>query len=133
MDQSRLIPGTFVAIVVLVLGGIATSRVKWDGTVVRSVLDDLAAAAGITDVADPPGDAGAHERCSSASLKTLSVAEADFRANDRDWCSVNDFWTGDVVGLYTLTSAAVSGEGSAKDPSILLIELSVAAVDEETP
>ena len=50
--------------------------------------------------------------------------------NDRDWNHVSDFWTGDVKGLYTMTSAAVSGAlGGTSDPSIKLIELSIAAAD----
>jgi prepilin-type N-terminal cleavage/methylation domain-containing protein len=71
-----------------------------------------------------------NERNASTSLKTLTSAEADFRANDRDWNHVNDFWTGDVKGLYTMTSAAVSGNSnSTTDPVIKLIELSVASAD----
>ena len=42
-----------------------------------------------------------NERCSSDSLKTMSPAEADFRANDEDWLRVEDFRTHDVRGLYT--------------------------------
>jgi type II secretory pathway pseudopilin PulG len=81
-----------------------------------------------------PGFLSSHraqnERNASTSLKTLSSAEADFRANDRDWNHVNDFWTGDVKGLYTMTSAAEKGAGtSPKDPPIKLIELSVALAD----
>jgi hypothetical protein len=30
----------------------------------------------------------------------LAYAEADFRTNDRDGNGINDFWTGDVAGLY---------------------------------
>lgn len=71
-----------------------------------------------------------NERLASNSLKALSSAEADFRANDRDWNHVNDFWTGDVKSLYTLTSAAVRGAGTApKDPPIRLIEIEVAEAD----
>jgi len=72
-----------------------------------------------------------NERNASTSLKTLASAEADFRANDRDWNHVNDFWTFDVRGLYSLTSAAVSGAtaNSTTDPAIKLIELSVASAD----
>jgi len=73
-----------------------------------------------------------NERNASTSLKTLTSAEADFRANDRDWNHVNDFWTGDVKGLYTMTSAAVSGNSnSTTDPAIKLIELSVASADSD--
>src|SRR5882672_6247886 len=72
-----------------------------------------------------------NERNASTSLKTLTSAEADFRANDRDWNHVNDFWTGDVKGLYTMTSAAVKGAvaGNEKDPAVRLIEISIAAAD----
>jgi len=72
-----------------------------------------------------------NDRNASTSLKTLSTAEADFRANDRDWNHVNDYWTGDVKGLYTMTSAAMQGAAATTttDPAIKLIELSVAAAD----
>jgi len=73
---------------------------------------------------------GAPERGAWSSLRTLCTAQADFRVNDRDWNHVNDFWTGDVKGLYTMTSAAVSGAlGGTSDPSIRLIELSIAGAD----
>jgi len=45
-----------------------------------------------------------NERLASTGLKTLTSAEADFRANDRDGNHVEDFWTGDVSGLYYVTS-----------------------------
>jgi prepilin-type N-terminal cleavage/methylation domain-containing protein len=73
-----------------------------------------------------------NERSASTSLKTLSTAEADFRANDRDWNHVNDFWTESVYGLYCMTSCAVTGATGAAttaDPAIKLIELSVASAD----
>src|SRR5258706_12279420 len=71
-----------------------------------------------------------NERNASTSLKTLTSAQADFRANDRDWNHVNDFWTGDIKGLYTMTSAAVLGKSnSTTDPAIKLIELSIASAD----
>jgi hypothetical protein len=71
------------------------------------------------------------ERSAAACLMTLRSAEADFRANDRDWNQVNDYWTGDVKGLYTMTAAAVRGNAGTTtiDPSIKLIELSVACAD----
>jgi hypothetical protein len=77
------------------------------------------------------GGRPSNERNAMTSLRTLSSAQADFRVNDRDWNHVNDFWTGDVKGLYTMTSAAVQGAeaNSTTDPSIKLIELSVAAAD----
>jgi prepilin-type N-terminal cleavage/methylation domain-containing protein len=71
-----------------------------------------------------------NERSAATSLKTLTSAEADFRANDRDWNKVNDFWTGDVKGLYTMTPAEIRGAGGdPRDLPIRLIELSVAAAD----
>ena len=71
-----------------------------------------------------------YERSTSTSLKTIAVAEADFKANDRDGNLVADYWTGDVKGLYTMTSAAVTGNGGGTtDPPIKLIELSIASAD----
>lgn len=66
------------------------------------------------------------ERNSSASLKTLTSAQADFRANDRDGNGVNDFWRKDVAGLYVLRP-----EGSRE--MIKLIEISVALADDRIP
>jgi prepilin-type N-terminal cleavage/methylation domain-containing protein len=71
-----------------------------------------------------------NERNASTSLKTITSAQADFRANDRDWNHVSDFWTADVKGLYTMTSAAVAGNSNGTtDPAIKLIELSIASAD----
>jgi len=71
-----------------------------------------------------------YERNSSTSLKTICVAEADFKANDRDANKVNDYWTADVKGLYTMTSFSQAGNaGSTTDPPLRLIELSIAAAD----
>jgi hypothetical protein len=63
-----------------------------------------------------------NERNASTSLKTLASAQADFRANDRDGNEINDFWVGDVAGLYCI---------EFKGEAIKLIELSVAAADIE--
>lgn len=71
-----------------------------------------------------------YERGASASMKSVTVAEADFRANDRDGNKLNDFWTGDVKSLYTLTNASVPGNaGGTVDPPIRLVELTVAGAD----
>jgi len=71
-----------------------------------------------------------NERGASTTLKTLSTAEAEFRANDKDRNHVNDFWTADVKGLYTMTSAERPGTpGDAVDAAIKLIELTAAAAD----
>lgn len=45
-------------------------------------------------------DRVSNERHASRLLKSLAPAEADFRANDRDQNGIQDFWTGDVAGLY---------------------------------
>ena len=67
-----------------------------------------------------------NERNASASLKTLTSAQADFRSNDRDGNKISDFWTADVAGLYTMTNAAIAGN---KDAPLKLIELSIAGAD----
>jgi hypothetical protein len=64
------------------------------------------------------------ERNASSRLKTFSTAEADFRANDRDWNRINDFWTADVQGLWGIVPA------NGKEP-IKLIELAAAAADSD--
>jgi len=71
-----------------------------------------------------------NSQSASSRLHTLCSAEADFRANDRDGNHVNDFWTGDVKSLYTLTSAAVPGaRGGTEDPPIKVIGLLFAGAD----
>jgi len=73
-----------------------------------------------------------YERGSSTSMKTLAVAEADFRTNDRDGNGINDFWTADMKGLYTMTNCAVAGRaGGTVDPPIRLIELALACADSD--
>jgi len=61
------------------------------------------------------------ERPASTYLKTITSAQADFRANDRDGDGVNQFWRADIAGLYALTP----GGG----PAIRLIERSLAMAD----
>jgi prepilin-type N-terminal cleavage/methylation domain-containing protein len=75
-----------------------------------------------------------NERNASTSLKTITAAEADFRSNDRDGNKVNDFWTANVAGLYTMTSGAITGAipNSTTDPSIKLIDLSLASADADS-
>ena len=63
-----------------------------------------------------------NERNASASLKTLASAEADFRGNDRDGNHVQDFWTVDAAGLFSLCPTG------AAEP-IKLIELSICLAD----
>jgi type II secretory pathway pseudopilin PulG len=71
-----------------------------------------------------------YERNAATSLKTVCVAQHDFRANDREGNRVNDFWTYDVKSLYCLTNAAITGNaGGNVDAPIRLIDLSLAAAD----
>lgn len=49
------------------------------------------------------------------------MAQADFRANDRDGNHVQDFWTGDICGLYVI-------EGEDGTP-IKLVEIAMARAD----
>ncbi len=75
-----------------------------------------------------------NERNASASLKTLSTAQADFRSNDRDGNLVADFWTLDVFALYgliPLTGGATTLPADAASTAIIikLIEPSVAGAD----
>jgi type II secretory pathway pseudopilin PulG len=43
----------------------------------------------------------ANERAARAAMRMLPQAEAAFRTNDADKNGIQDFWTGDVAGLYT--------------------------------
>jgi len=72
-----------------------------------------------------------NERNASTSLKTLASAEADFRSNDRDGNRVNDFWTANVAGFYTMTNGTMTGAtpNNSTDPGIKLIDLSLASAD----
>ena len=67
-------------------------------------------------------DRALNEWQASDLLKTLTSAEADFRANDRDLNKVNDFWTGDISGLYTV-------KPTANGAQIRMIEESLANAD----
>jgi prepilin-type N-terminal cleavage/methylation domain-containing protein len=74
-----------------------------------------------------------NERNAATSLKTLTSAEADFRANDRDANKISDYWTGDMKSLYTLSTAAIPGASNlTSDPAIKLIELSLATADADS-
>jgi type II secretory pathway pseudopilin PulG len=69
-----------------------------------------------------------NDRNAMATLRTLATAEADFRSNDRDGNHVNDFWTGDVAGLYCISPD--SAQPGPRD-AIKLIELSTAGADSD--
>jgi hypothetical protein len=71
-----------------------------------------------------PSQRAANGRHASEALKTLTSAQADFRANDRDKNGVNDCWTGDVAALHYLE---VGGE------PIRLIKKEIADADAPRP
>jgi hypothetical protein len=66
-----------------------------------------------------------NERNASTSLRILTSAQTDFRANDRDGDGVDQFWRPDIAGLYTLKSRTRPEHGAIK-----LIELSIASADD---
>jgi len=68
-----------------------------------------------------------NELNATAALKVIVMAETDFRSNDRDENRVNDFWTGDVAGLYFLVPLR-----GAPTP-IKLIERALAEADPTRP
>ncbi|MBI2901847.1 MAG: DUF2950 family protein [Planctomycetes bacterium] len=68
-----------------------------------------------------------NERNASGSLKTLGTAQSDFRSNDRDNNRIQDFWVGDVAGLYCIDNTNVLAGGVATP--IKLIEVSIALAD----
>ncbi len=78
--------------------------------------------------------AAANERSASASLKTIAIAEYDFRIQDRDGNRTADYWTADVFALHALTPVALGSNALPADTTnatnaIRLIEMSVAMAD----
>lgn len=65
----------------------------------------------------------ARERDALAAMKAIAIAEVSFKTSDRDRNERNDYWTGDVSGLYRITTGGPNG-----DP-IRLIDLSIAIAD----
>lgn len=64
-----------------------------------------------------------NEKSTSASIKSLTTGEESFKNNDLDLNLQNDYWTGDVAGLYSIQPA-----GSSK--SILAIsDVALASAD----
>jgi prepilin-type N-terminal cleavage/methylation domain-containing protein len=106
---------------------------RQEGFTVLEILIVMVVIAVIAAIAIPgliSSQRSSHERNSSTSLRTICVAEADFKANDRDSNKVNDYWTADVKGLYTMTSLQTVGKaGGTVDPPLRLIDLTIAAAD----
>jgi hypothetical protein len=77
----------------------------------------------VAGISHSPAEERGLDRCSASSpLRTLTSAQADFRACDRDGNGVNDFWRKDVAGLY-------GTPGIDKQP-VRLTELRVALADD---
>jgi len=57
-----------------------------------------------------------NERSAEAAFRDIKLAEADYRANDRDRNGVNDFWTADVRGLlpFGLISQSLAGADATR-------------------
>jgi prepilin-type N-terminal cleavage/methylation domain-containing protein len=75
-----------------------------------------------------------NERNASTSLKTITTAQADFRANDRDGNRSMDFWTADVYALFGLigitgSSTAAPADSSTATNHVRLLEPSLAGAD----
>jgi prepilin-type N-terminal cleavage/methylation domain-containing protein len=67
----------------------------------------------------------ANERNASASLKQILPVQVNFKTNDLDQNSINDYWTADVAGLFYVRP---TGSQSLAQ----MIELSVALADANT-
>lgn len=68
---------------------------------------------------------GSSERNASTTLKYLSTALSEYRANDLDGNRINEFWVGDIASLYLYKSSRWP-DTESKYP---IIELSVALAD----
>ena len=64
-----------------------------------------------------------NERNASASLKSVVTAEENFKSNDLDRNAINDYWTGDIAGLYCLQVIATTNAVAA------LNDIGVASAD----
>jgi prepilin-type N-terminal cleavage/methylation domain-containing protein len=76
----------------------------------------------------------ANERAAAASAKCIATAQADFRSNDRNNDRAQNFWTGDIYGLFALcpsTNGAnvPAGADIAPERMIKLIEPALASAD----
>jgi prepilin-type N-terminal cleavage/methylation domain-containing protein len=72
--------------------------------------------------------ATANHTSAQTALKTIASAEWTFRPGDLDGNRVVDFWTANVSGLYTMTSAKLPGNA---EESLRLIEVSLAGADSD--
>ncbi len=107
-------------------------RLRWTISGLGVIILMFGAGMAITAVAHQTGwllrspepllTSGFEARNAASSLKTISSAQADFRANDRDGNKINYFWRADIAGLY----AAKGPDGQP----LKLIELSVASADD---
>jgi hypothetical protein len=97
MDQTRLIRIAFLSIAVAAILGL--------GAFQRSPQEGGAGS-------DPSGEeesegARFSRRSARASLLALARAESDFRGCDGGNERVADFWTAEIAGLFTMTSASL--------------------------
>ena len=71
-------------------------------------------------------------RNASTSLKTIASAQADFRANDRDWNHVNDYWRDDIVGAGDDRPTTNIGKYAIKSPKAGFWYRALPHADEKT-
>ena len=64
-----------------------------------------------------------NEKAMSASLKSLTTGEESFKNNDLDLNQINDYWTGDVAGLYSIQAT-----GAAKS-ALAISDVALASAD----
>ncbi len=112
-------------------------KAQLDAIAVRIAFSNVADASAISALvfAKPgPRAAARNERNASASLRTIATAEADFRSNDRENDRAQNFWVGDVHGLFALcpsTNGSVVPDAAATMEANMnkLIEPSLADAD----
>jgi len=116
----------FVARLKSIRSRIITIRATWE-------IELKPLAAHVSASQGGPEVRSSNEGQSCVTLKKLTAAQADFRANDRDGNRMADFWVRDVAGLYGLKPAFRLEEETApgKDASSILrlIDPAVANAD----
>jgi hypothetical protein len=108
-------------------------RPRWTIAGLATILLMFAAGMAVTGVAHQTGwllrspepllsstGRSSNTRNAAATLATLRWAQHDFSSNDRDANGKNDYWRGDIAGLYAL---------KVGDQPIKLIEISLAGAD----
>ncbi len=134
MDPTRLTLWGVLALSFAVVFGLATSMESTLSPPAVPSLEDLARAAVDFRGCDGTSNRVADFWMADASELYRSLTESEAAPEpkppgydpQRDGCNVNDFWATRTHGLHS-----VSGESARDDAAIKLIELSIAAADDE--